>query len=285
MKRILSVIILAAVCTSVRAQSVPFILYNTDACAAAMAAVGTGYLAAGNAFSGKTLDVIASYSSIAPGSAGTSLIGLGGYGNIGELSVGLYGRYSPGREYELFNENAMSLGTFRPSDLALGASVAYVFAEKFAVGAKASIISSRLSSKATGSSLGIDVSAAYASDGLTVELAVRNLGPNIKYGEYAYKLPSLAVAGVSYGKGAFSARAEAGCFFSGSFLAGIGVEYTFVKIVSLRAGFHYGDDDHVSMYASAGLGLQFKGFKLDFTYLPPLGRTGGAFMGGLGYSF
>lgn len=285
MKRILSVIIFAACCVSAYAQSVPFLLYNTDVRAGAMAAVGTEGLAAGNALSGKTLDVSASYSSIAPGSTGTGLIGLGGYGNIGELSVGLYGRYSPGRECELFNENAMSLGTFRPSDLALGASVAYVFAEKFAVGARASIISSKLSSKAIGSSLGIDVSAAYAANGLAVELAVRNLGPNIKYEENAYKLPSLAVAGVSYGKGGFSARAEAGCFFSGSFLAGIGIEYTIVKIVSLRAGFHYGDDDHVPTYASAGLGLQLKGFKLDFTYLPPLGKAGGAFMGGLGYCF
>ena len=49
MKRILSVIIFAACCVSTYAQSVPFLLYNTDVRAGAMAAVGTEGLAAGNA--------------------------------------------------------------------------------------------------------------------------------------------------------------------------------------------------------------------------------------------
>lgn len=285
MKRAVSILILAALCANVSAQSVPFLLRNIDTRTNAMAIVGAENLAAGDALSDKTLDAGASYSCIAPGSIATSLIGLGGYGNIGNVSVGLYGRYNIGKEYELFNDRAMSMGMFKPTELAIGASVAYVFAEKFAVGARASIISSKMSSAAIGSALGIDISAAYSANGLTAELAARNLGPKIKYGEYSYNLPSMAVAAVSYGIGGFCARAEADYLFAGSFMAGVGVEYTFVKIVSLRTGFHYGDDNYVPMYASAGLGVQFMGLKLDFTYLPPIGKSRGAFMGGLGYSF
>lgn len=285
MKRISIIIALSVICVEVFAQSIPFIIYNTDPRSYAMASVGAENLAAGNALSGKTIDINASYGYIAPKTAKSNLIGFNGYGNIGNVSVGLFGRYNMGKEYELFNDRAMSLGYFTPSELAVGASVAYVIADKFAVGAKASIISSKLASNATGSAIGIDVSAAYAANGFAAELAVRNLGPKIKYGEYAYNLPSMAVVGASYNVGGFSAKAEADYIFSGSFMAGVGVEYTIVKIVSLRAGFHYGDDNYVPMYASAGLGLQFKGVKLDFTYLPPIGKTGGAFMGGLGYSF
>lgn len=285
MKRISLIITLAALCATLSAQSVPFLLRNTDARANAMGAVGAENLAAGNALSGKTFDINASYTYISPKTTNTGLIGLSGYGNIGDISVGLSGRYNIGREYELMDDRAMSLGTFKPGELAIGASVAYVFAEKFAIGAKASIISSKLSNTSTGSALSFDLSAAYASNGLTLELAARNLGSKIKYGEYAYNLPSMAVAGVSYGIGGFSARAEADYLFVGSFMAGIGVEYTFIQIISLRAGFHYGDDNYVPMYASAGLGVQFMGVNLDFTYLPPIGKSAGVFMGGLGYSF
>ena len=284
MKKISAVIILAALCTGLHAQSVPFMVRGTDPRFMATGAVGTENLAATNALSGKKLDAAASYG-INLSDTATGIAGFNGYGNFGKLSVGLYGRYNMCAEYEMFNDRGRSLGAFKPSEMSVGASVAYKITDKLAAGVRASYISSKLSPDAAGSSVGIDVSAAYSNGALTAELAVRNLGQKIKYGDYEYALPSFAVAGVSYGTGGFKARAEAGYAFSGSFMAGLGAEYTFVKIVSLRAGFHYGDDTLVPTYASGGLGVQFAGVRLDATWCQPLGGGSGAILAGLGYSF
>lgn len=284
MKRVIITISLIAAGISLHAQSVPFILQSTDARSMALASVGSEFLSASNALSGKTLDLGASYGYYDPKAAKTGMIGFNGYGNIGKFSIGLSGRYLMGKEYEMFDERAKSLGFFKTSEYSVGLNLAYAIAEKFALGLRASLISSKLTSSPA-TSVGIDVSAAFASNGFAAELAVRNLGPKIKYGDNAYSLPSMAVLGGSYKIGGFVARLEADYLFAGSFMAGAGVEYTFAKIVSLRAGFHYGDSKSVPMYASAGIGLQFAGVKLDFTYLPAISSNGGAMMGGLGYSF
>ena len=286
MKKVSIFVLFLTICLGLGAQSLPFIVRSTDPRSAAMGSVGTENLAAGDALSGKKIDAGASFGTALPGDFKTALIGLGGYGNIGNLSVGLYGRYNMQPEYETFNDVSRSLGFFRPCEMSVGVSVAYVVADKFAIGIRGSYISSKLTSGAAASGFGADISAAFSTGGLTVEAAARNLGPKIKYGSYEYALPSLAALGVSYKIGAFKAKAEADYLFAGSFMAGAGAEYTFAKVFSLRAGFHYGKDDSpVPMYASIGLGVQIAGLRIDVTYMPPLGQmTTGQACAGIGFS-
>lgn len=284
MRKIFSIVILTALCAAANAQSVPFIIRNTDARSFAMASVGTENLAAGNALSGKKLDVEASYDYISPDYSSPGMIGFNGYGNIGKFSVGLTGRFNLGKEYEIMGDVAQSLGVFQPFEYSVGASLAYAISKKFALGAKASYISSKLIEDPS-TAFGIDLSAAYKANGLKAELAIRNLGSKITYGEYSYKLPALAALGVSYNIGGFTAQAEAGYMFAGSFMAGVGAEYTVKDIVSFRAGYHYGESGYVPSFASLGLGLNIFGAKLNFTYVPIYGSKGSALMGGIGYSF
>ena len=87
------------------------------------------------------------------------------------------------------------------------------------------------------------------------------------------------VAGLTVG-------AEVDYLFSGALMAGLGVEYTIVDIVSLRGGFHYGDAAKaIPMYASLGLGVKFAGVHLDFSYLLASQTLGNSLLFGLGYSF
>ena len=88
-----------------------------------------------------------------------------------------------------------------------------------------------------------------------------------------------AVSGLTVG-------AEVDYLFTGGLMAGLGVEYTIVDIVSLRGGFHYGDPAKaVPMYASVGLGVKFAGVHLDAAFLTASQTLGNTLMIGLGYAF
>ena len=281
MKKTCSIVILTLLCFALKAQSVPFIVRNTDPRSLAMGIVGTENPAAANVFSGNKMDFSASYGIQDTDCFQCGLAGFNASLNSGNLSFGLDGRYNMDEEYEMFSGVAQSLGYFKPSEMSLAASFAYAFMAGFSLGLRASYISSKLSPEASGTSVGFDISAAYSKDRFCAVLALRNLGPEIKYGDYGYALPSLAALGISCGGESFRLRFEAGCFFSGSAMAGAGAEYTFARIVSLRAGFHYGDDGIIPMFSSVGLGVKFAGARLDCTYLPSVGSL--SF--GLGYSF
>lgn len=285
MKRTILTILLSAACVGATAQSVPFILTGTDPRSFAMATVGTENLPAGNVLSGKTLEMGAAYGNTIPRNAWKGDITFSGYGNTGPISTGIFGHIHPGRRYEAFNDRAVSEGGYTTGEIALGANAAFMFPSHFSVGVGVTIISSTLSDSAKGSGMGFDISGAYSTGGLIAELALRNLGSGIKYGRDKYALPSLAVAGASYRAGGFNARAELGYYLSGALMAGAGVEQTLWETVSLRAGFHYGDEAHVPTYVSLGLGVRIAGVRLDLTCLPPIRSRVTTLAGGLGYSF
>lgn len=285
MKKISIFILLFAVSTGIAAQSVPFVVRNVEPRALAVGSVAMENMAAINALSGKKLDISASYGLWAPENYSNSLIGFNGYGNIGKFSVGLFGRYNICKEYDIFDSNAKPLGVFNPNEFEIGASFAYAFAEKFALGARVNYISSILAEAAKGSAVGVDLSFAYKSKGLQLALAARNIGSEIKYGQQSYKLPSLAALGASYSISAFSAYLEADYMFSGSFMGGLGVEYTVIDIFTFRAGFHCGDEKSIPTFVSVGLGINYHGALINATYLPSLSNNGSALLVGLGYSF
>ena len=285
MKKTIVLAILSAICLTAGAQSLPFLLYNTDPRSLSVASVAREGNAAADALSGRKLDISASYGSWAPETTASSMIGFGGYGNFGRCSAGLSARYKIGNEYEMFGDNAQSLGTFRPGDLAIGASFAYRVADPFSIGLRLNYISSSLAENAKGTAFGADITLAYKKDSFGASLAVRNIGSQISYGASSYNLPALASAAASYTIKSFAAYLEAGYVFSGSFMAGVGAEYTLIDIFTFRAGFHYGDAKSVPTFVSLGLGINFHGAMVNATYLPAIGGNGSAFLVGVGYSF
>lgn len=285
MKKTVISALVTAVCLNAGAQSLPFLLYNTDPYSLAVASVGQEGNAAANALSGRTLDISASYGNWAPETVSSSMIGFNGYGNFGKFSAGLYGKYKIGKEYEVFGDQSQPLGTFRPNDFAIGASFAYRIAEPFSVGVRVNFISSALAETAKGTAFGADITLAYKKNSFGASLAVRNIGSQISYGANSYKLPALASAGATYSVKSFAAYLEAGYVFSGSFMAGAGVEYTLIDIFTFRAGFHYGDAKSVPTFVSLGLGINYHGAMINAAYLPAIGGNGSAILVGVGYSF
>lgn len=63
-------------------------------------------------------------------------------------------------------------------------------------------------------------------------------------------------------------------FDNTAYKLGAGIEYTYVNLLSLRAGYTFdGDDIGNSKYITAGLGIKYEGFDLNFAYLIPSGMS------------
>jgi hypothetical protein len=62
-------------------------------------------------------------------------------------------------------------------------------------------------------------------------------------------------------------------FNSGNYQVGVGAEYRYDKLLALRAGYHYGDKHEGNQsYFTAGFGLLYSSFTLNFSYLAPSGN-------------
>ena len=62
-------------------------------------------------------------------------------------------------------------------------------------------------------------------------------------------------------------------FSSGNYQGGGGVEYRYDKLLAIRAGYHYGDKNQGNQsYFTAGFGVFWEAFTLNFSYLAPSGN-------------
>ncbi len=62
-------------------------------------------------------------------------------------------------------------------------------------------------------------------------------------------------------------------FSNGNYQVGVGAEYRYDKLLALRAGYHYGDKNEGNQsYFTAGFGLMWSAFTLNFSYLAPSGN-------------
>lgn len=241
-----------------------------------------------------TLDIAASFGNWQPQYSDIKMPSLGAYFKIGnKLAVGVSGRYLMEKPYTMVSSVGATLGTYTPVDFYVGVGVAYKVVDFLSIGINAKYISSQLAEDVSGKSFAGDISLMFKKNGFGAGLSVNNLGQKVKYGSSSYSLPTMAKLGFAYESSlseafALTATAEAGYLFAGGFSAGVGVDLKFVNIVSVRAGYHYGDAQKaVPSYASAGLGIDIIGINLSGSYLlggkdSPLKNS---FCATLGYRF
>lgn len=189
------------------------------------------------------------------------------------------GTYGIAPAYDVVSGISSTVKTFSPSDMAFGASAMYRIAPAFSLEAGVKYASSKLSPDYTASAFGADVLARAYLSGFSVAAGVVNLGSKVK----DYSIPSAAVLAVAYDNGAdadhrIRPEVDAKYYFSGVFGLSAGVDYTIKRIVSIRAGYHFGGV--VADHASVGLGVNISGFHIDASYL-----FNTAFCVGVGYSF
>lgn len=295
MRKILLSFALLLGAAAAQAQSLQFLFIPSDARTAAMAgasvALPGGTFAPDNSMAAAALDsrtaaFAAGYNLWAPKTAKMGIAGLGGWYRTGRLAIALDGRYCIEQPYDIVSGVGKTVGSYTPKEFSAAIGFAYRIADPFSIGVTARFVSSNLAEKASGSAVGADITAMYSAGGFSAALGVSNLGTPIRYGNTSYAQPAYARLGAAYSVAGFTASAEADYLFAGALMAGLGLEYCIADIVSLRGGFHYGDDAKaLPTYASLGLGLQFAGVSLDVTFLTASQSLGNTLLFGLGYSF
>ena len=280
-------IALLIVCTTAHAQVFPAMNVTSDPVSLALGGTSDRN-AATFALEGKTLDAGVSYMNWSPVIAGTKMINVDAQGKLGPVALGLKYRSFGEQPYSITDGNGLVKDLFTPSESIIGGSVAYVIADMISVGAGINSVSLKFGPENSSSSLAADIYVAYAKDALNAALTVSGLGGKVDFGtEQKQSLPSLIRLNGGYGFDfGLSLKAEADYMFNGGIMAGIGADYDIADIVSVRAGYHFGDAvKAIPSYVAAGAGVHVLGAELNFTYLLASETVGKSFLAGLRYSF
>lgn len=305
MRKIILLIAAAAATLSVSAQNLPLLLIDTDARQAALCCPGEAGRQDVDTFHAEI-----GYGLWSSSEKSTLLSARAGYKLPMGLYVGLAANMMKDSPYEIANAQGMVTGRYAPYDAAFGLFADYGFTDFLKAGLRARYIMSSLGQYSNASAFGADVYCVYTQKSLKAALEFCNLGTGINYGHGAYSQPALVRASASYNplEGLLVA-ADVDYLFSGALMAGLGAEYTFAKLISIRAGYHYGSSPKattsagsaagaaaatgsatlatvtaIPSYASVGLGATFKGVSLNASALFSRSLTG-TFLLRAGYSF
>jgi hypothetical protein len=195
------------------------------------------------------------------------------------------------------------MGTFNSFDMAIGVSYGKKMSGNLSAGLTAKWIYSRLSDQGAGrelgegngSSLGIDIGLLYnVSKKLTFGAAITNLGPDISYIDAAQSdpIPRNLAVGLAYKLidnpyNRLTLVAEVNKMLTGlddgfseemkEAIENFGFEYWYGSFIAFRAGYIYDQVGEVKT-PTLGVGLQYRGFRFDFAYIPssetvPLANT------------
>jgi Type IX secretion system protein PorV len=195
------------------------------------------------------------------------------------------------------------MGTFNSFDMAIGVSYGKKMSSNLSAGLTAKWIYSRLSDQGAGnelgegngSSLGVDMGLLYrASKRLTLGAAITNFGPDISYIDAAQSDPlprnlalgfSFKVINNPYNK--LTIVGEVNKMLTSlndgfseelkEAIENFGFEYWYGSFIAFRAGYIYDQVGEVKT-PTLGVGLQYRGLRFDFAYIPssetvPLANT------------
>ena len=286
MKRIYICLILSvfAVIVPGFGQTAQFLTVSPDSYSLSLG--GTGVISPANAFAIYNNNAAtalspfkgafaASYTMWQPTTTDNQLMSLSGFIKMGKRSaISLGSRLFLYPAYDLSNPQGSVTGAFNPRELSVDLGYAYNISGSFSAAATVHYISSKMGPQAAGSAFAADLGLMYQPGNLSLGLTATNLGSKIDYGYGPYSLPAQIKLGAAYcfslqEKHLLSVTVQAGYLIVNSGItAGIGLEYSYNNLISLRVGGHYGDPEKgIPSHLSAGLGLNFKGLTLNAAYL------------------
>ena len=181
---------------------------------------------------------------------------------FGQHGVSLGFRYQGGYSFPM-DEG----GKLRPKDWTVDAAYSLRLADHFSASVGVSLLHSELYAKAT--TVGFQIAAYYRNRcgqhmDYVVGLSAENMGPALDYGDgyVKAKLPALFGGGGEMGldlaarhRLSFSLAGQYYCLPKRSemFLGSVGAEYTYDRLLSLRAGFRYGENDNSAVAFGVGV--------------------------------
>ena len=210
-------------------------------------------------------------------------------------------RYAGGLKLKGYDMLGEPTKDYKPYNWTIDLGYAYMIGNGFSAYAVGNVIFSHLSKNAVGGAFTIGASyqkstttAGNKSANLMLDAKVGAIGPQLDYGNgNKTTMPTYVAVGGALTVdvadkhqvgGAWSTR----YFFRPSeyktLMLGAGLEYTYNKIVSLRAGYEYGDRNlsHITM----GAGFKYGGLHLNGAYMLKTANAGSSYCTiGLGYDF
>ena len=286
LKRLYISIILCLSGVALSAQSAGFI--NTAPDARLVATGNTGYASAGTAFathyntagiyfSDAQSRVAVSYINWQPDYQKSTWLNVGGFYQLNrKIGFALGVRHLSGDDIMRTDEQGNSLGNFTPKEYTIDLGMSYGLNEFLSLGANLRYIGSDLAGE-KGTAFAVDLHAMYRQNKLTAGLGITNLGSKIDYGYEKHELPARIKAGVAYcfvstDKHSLSGNGELQYQIMPSEYSGIagglGAEYTFKRMLSVRAGYQFGDEEKTGPgYMTLGCGGKWKMLNLDLAYL------------------
>lgn len=210
-------------------------------------------------------------------------------------------RYAGGLKLKGYDMLGEPTKDYQPYNWTIDLGYAYMIGNGFSAYAVGNVIFSHLSKNAVGGAFTIGASyqkstttAGNKSANLMLDAKVGAIGPQLDYGNgNKTTMPTYVTAGGALTVdvadkhqvgGAWSTR----YFFRPSeyktLMLGAGLEYTYNKMVSLRAGYEYGDRNlsHFTM----GAGFKYGGLHLNGAYMLKTANAGSSYCTiGLGYDF
>lgn len=288
MKRIITASLFLIAAVTAWGQALPFTAYDSDP----VSLINGRYFPSGIPFSGKSLDADIHYTMWQPNGTSRNIIGAGVSYNIKDkFGASLKFSTGKGEEYQIIDANGVGKGTYKPSDMKIGAGFAWRPVEMLSIGAEIGYASEKLAEGTSYGSMDIDVSATFRLKSLSATLGVSEIGGKIKSLSGAeFQLPTAAVLDIGYGitckeKHLIEAGAGARYYFAGDFAATVRAGYTYNDLFSLKAGYRYGGQSVIPSYTAFGAGLKLMGITLDLAYLISSGVMSNTLSLSLGYCF
>jgi len=213
-----------------------------------------------------------------------------------KLGVSLGASSSTWDEMSMYSNTGMYEGKYTPNYFQTNVGFGCKILPYLSFGVDARLLHFSISDDSSLSGVGADL--LFMTDlsftgikGLKAVAGITQIGTVSSDDDQSYKLPSAITFGSSYStvlgeKHGLDADLDANYFFnSNSSDVSLGCQYDFKKIAFARLGYHLGGSSSVPSFATAGLGVQLFGAKLDAAYVIGSGGLKNSIIFGCGYSF
>ena len=173
-------------------------------------------------------------------------------------------------DMEKRSETKENLGTFSATDTCVTLAIAKKLQENISLGGSVKVINQKIDDEsATGVAVDLGALIKTRLDHLNVGLAVRNLGPQMKFISEGYALPLTLVAGINYNISKINLTSDLN-YYDSKVTIGVGMEYQVIKALVLDLGYKAGQDNKLEGLAglSAGLGFNINKINLSYAWVP-----------------
>ncbi len=285
-KRILTACIALYACTNIFSQAGSFISIPLDTRSVAM---GGTYLAtdhnnaiytnlAANSIDDKDFDISFSYRPwISELSGDYNIFSLSAFYSVNpkhKIAIGYRDFSLP--KYSIWDNNGNYSESFSPKEYTLDLGYAYKLFDNTALSASFHYLKSEYGQGYDANTIIFDLGFKSSFKDIDYGIMVRNLGSDLKFDDGSVALPMTIGAGLGYSKelntsNTFNCSLDISHISEANDVSGIGgglgVEYQYNHMLSLRTGYQFMDKAIGLNYYSLGGGIKLGGLSCDFAYL------------------